>query len=109
MATPLNVTLTLPPPQYARKGGEIVAAQLAKVGIVAKIENVEWAQWLVGPVQGQLRPHDHQPRRAAGLRHRLRRPGLLLRLRQRRASATCVADAGRHQRRQREKAPAVAR
>ena len=32
-STPLNVTLTLPPPQYARKGGEIVAAQLAKVGI----------------------------------------------------------------------------
>jgi peptide/nickel transport system substrate-binding protein len=44
--TPLNVTLTLPPPQYARKGGEVVAAQLAKVGIVAKIENVEFAQWL---------------------------------------------------------------
>ena len=44
--TPLNVTLTLPPPQYARKGGEVVAAMLAKVGVVAKIENVEWAQWL---------------------------------------------------------------
>ena len=56
VATPLNVTLTLPPPQYARKGGEIVAAQLAKVGIIAKIENVEWAQWLSGAVQGQLRP-----------------------------------------------------
>jgi len=52
VATPLNVTLTLPPPQYARKGGEIVAAQLAKVGIVAKIENVEWAQWLSGPFKG---------------------------------------------------------
>jgi peptide/nickel transport system substrate-binding protein len=46
VATPLNVTLTLPPPQYARKGGEVVAAMLAKVGVVAKIENVEWAQWL---------------------------------------------------------------
>ena len=52
VATPLNVTLTLPPPTYARKGGEIVAAQLAKVGIVAKIENVEWAQWLAGPFKG---------------------------------------------------------
>jgi peptide/nickel transport system substrate-binding protein len=52
VATPLNVTLTLPPPQYARKGGEIVAAQLAKVGINAKIENVEWAQWLSGPFKG---------------------------------------------------------
>jgi len=54
VATPLNVTLTLPPPQYARKGGEIVASQLAKVGINAKIENVEWAQWLSGPYKGQF-------------------------------------------------------
>jgi peptide/nickel transport system substrate-binding protein len=52
--TPLNLTLTLPPPQYARKGGEIIAAQLAKVGIVAKIENVEWAQWLSGPFKGNF-------------------------------------------------------
>jgi len=54
VTTPLNVTLTLPPPQYARKGGEIIAAQLAKVGIVAKIENVEWAQWLAGPFKGNF-------------------------------------------------------
>jgi peptide/nickel transport system substrate-binding protein len=52
--TPLNLTLTLPPPQYARKGGEVVAAQLAKVGINAKIENVEWAQWLAGPFKGNF-------------------------------------------------------
>jgi peptide/nickel transport system substrate-binding protein len=54
LTTPLNVTLTLPPPPYARKGGEIVAAQLAKVGVVAKIENVEWAQWLAGPFKGNF-------------------------------------------------------
>jgi peptide/nickel transport system substrate-binding protein len=54
VTTPLNVTLTLPPPPYARKGGEIVAAQLAKVGINAKIENVEWAQWLSGPFKGNF-------------------------------------------------------
>jgi peptide/nickel transport system substrate-binding protein len=54
VATPLNLTLTLPPPQYARKGGEVIAAQLAKVGIVAKIENVEWAQWLSGPFKGNF-------------------------------------------------------
>jgi peptide/nickel transport system substrate-binding protein len=51
---PLNVTLTLPPPPYARKGGEILAAQLAKVGINAKIENVEWAQWLGGAFKGNF-------------------------------------------------------
>jgi peptide/nickel transport system substrate-binding protein len=54
VATPLNLTLTLPPPQYARKGGEIIAAQLAKVGVIAKIENVEWAQWLSGPFKGNF-------------------------------------------------------
>ncbi len=53
-ALPLNVTLSLPPPEYARKGGEIVAAQLAKVGVIAKIENVEWAQWLSGPFKGNF-------------------------------------------------------
>ena len=51
---PLNVTLSLPPPPYARQAGEIVAAQLAKVGINAKIENVEWAQWLSGPFKGNF-------------------------------------------------------
>ena len=54
ITTPLNVTLTLPPPAYARKGGEIVAAQLAKVGVIAKIENLEWAQWLSGPFKGNF-------------------------------------------------------
>jgi peptide/nickel transport system substrate-binding protein len=52
--TPLNVTLTLPPPAYARKGGEIIASQLAKVGVIAKIENVEWAQWLSGAFKGNF-------------------------------------------------------
>ncbi len=49
---PLELTLKLPPPPYARQGGEVIAAMLAKVGIQAKIENVEWAQWLSG-VYGQ--------------------------------------------------------
>ena len=48
ITTPLELTLTLPPPPYARQGGEVVAAMLAKVGIVAKLQNVEWAQWLSG-------------------------------------------------------------
>ena len=48
VTSPLNVRLILPPPNYAARGGEIVAAELAEVGIQAKIENVEWAQWLSG-------------------------------------------------------------
>ena len=45
---PLALTLTLPPTPYARQGGEIIAAMLAKVGIQARLQNVEWAQWLAG-------------------------------------------------------------
>ena len=41
-----ETTLTLPPPAYARRGGEIVAAQLRAAGLDAEIVNVEWAQWL---------------------------------------------------------------
>jgi peptide/nickel transport system substrate-binding protein len=41
-----SMTLKLPPPSYARRSGEIVAAQLAQVGIRLHIENLEWAQWL---------------------------------------------------------------
>ena len=54
VTTPLAVTLTLPPPQYARKGGEIVAAMLSKAGFAPKIENVEWAQWLGGVFKGNF-------------------------------------------------------
>jgi peptide/nickel transport system substrate-binding protein len=41
-----SLTLKLPPPSYARRGGEIVAAELAQAGIRVRIENLEWAQWL---------------------------------------------------------------
>jgi len=40
------LTMKLPPPNYARRSGEIAASQLAAVGIKVKIENLEWAQWL---------------------------------------------------------------
>ena len=46
--TPLQLSMTLPPTPYARHGGEIVAAQLSKIGIEVKLQNVEWAQWLSG-------------------------------------------------------------
>lgn len=48
-----TVSLKLPPPSYARRGGEIVAAELAKVGIKAEITNVEWAQWLEQVFKGK--------------------------------------------------------
>lgn len=41
-----TTTLKLPPPSYARRGGEIIAAQLRDIGITAEISNLEWAQWL---------------------------------------------------------------
>jgi peptide/nickel transport system substrate-binding protein len=46
--TPLELTMTLPPTPYARQGGEMIMAQLSKIGIVVKAQNVEWAQWLSG-------------------------------------------------------------
>lgn len=48
-----ETTLHLPPPSYARRGGEIVAAQLAEAGIKAEIINVEWAQWLETVFRGK--------------------------------------------------------
>ena len=41
-----STTLKLPPPAYARRSGEVVAAMLADVGIKVSIEPVEFPQWL---------------------------------------------------------------
>jgi peptide/nickel transport system substrate-binding protein len=39
-------------PPYARQGGEVIVAELAKIGITAKVQNVEWAQWLANVYGG---------------------------------------------------------
>lgn len=52
VTTPLELSLVLPPPPYARQGGEVIVAQLAKIGITAKVQNVEWAQWLANTYGG---------------------------------------------------------
>lgn len=44
--TPLKLRMALPPTPYARQGGIVIAALLAKVGIEVELDNVEWAQWL---------------------------------------------------------------
>jgi peptide/nickel transport system substrate-binding protein len=41
-----KATIKLPPTEYARLGGEIVASELRAVGIDLEIIPVEWAQWL---------------------------------------------------------------
>jgi peptide/nickel transport system substrate-binding protein len=48
-----TTTLKLPPPSYARRGGEIIAAQLRDVGIETEISNLEWAQWLEQVFRGR--------------------------------------------------------
>ncbi|WP_137702723.1 ABC transporter substrate-binding protein [Marimonas lutisalis] len=48
-----KTTLKLPPPSYARRGGEIIAAQLRAVGIETEISNLEWAQWLEQVFRGK--------------------------------------------------------
>ena len=49
----LSLSLKLPPPSYARRGGEIIAAQLREVGIETEIANLEWAQWLEQVFRGK--------------------------------------------------------
>ncbi|MFY9246421.1 MAG: ABC transporter substrate-binding protein [Roseicyclus sp.] len=51
--TGLSLRLALPPPAYARRGGEIIAAQLREVGIQTEITNLEWAQWLEQVFRGR--------------------------------------------------------
>ncbi len=41
-----QISIVLPPPAYARRGGEVIAAMLAQVGITAKLVPMEFAQWL---------------------------------------------------------------
>ena len=48
-----TTTLKLPPPSYARRGGEIIAAQLREVGIQTENTNLEWAQWLEEVFKGK--------------------------------------------------------
>jgi len=53
LADGFTTTLKLPPPVYARRGGEIIAAQLREVGIQTDISNLEWAQWLEQVFKGK--------------------------------------------------------
>ncbi len=41
-----EMTLKLPPPAYARRGGEVIAAMLEQVGLKVKLVPMEFAQWL---------------------------------------------------------------
>ncbi|MBP0482746.1 ABC transporter substrate-binding protein [Sagittula salina] len=53
LAEGFTTTLKLPPPSYARRGGEIIAAQLRAVGIETEVQNIEWAQWLEEVFRGK--------------------------------------------------------
>jgi peptide/nickel transport system substrate-binding protein len=53
LADGFTTTLKLPPPSYARRGGEIIASQLRAVGIETEITNLEWAQWLEEVFRGK--------------------------------------------------------
>ena len=41
-----SASLELPPVGYAQRSGEIIAAQLAKIGIKLTITQLQWPQWL---------------------------------------------------------------
>lgn len=46
LAQGFALQLKLPPTPYARRGGEIIAAQLARVGVRVQLQNLEWSQWM---------------------------------------------------------------
>ena len=46
LAQGFELQMKLPPTPYARRSGEIIAAQLARVGIRVRVQNLEWAQWI---------------------------------------------------------------
>ncbi len=48
-----SCTLKLPPPAYARRSGEIIAALLGQIGINARIEQLEFPQWLERVFRGR--------------------------------------------------------
>ena len=82
----LTLSLKLPPPSYARRGGEIIAARLREVGIDTRIENLEWAQWLEQVFKGgdyDLTIVSHTEPMDIGI---YARPDYYFRLRQRRAA-----------------------
>ncbi|MDR5651471.1 ABC transporter substrate-binding protein [Ruixingdingia sedimenti] len=41
-----SFTMTLPPPAYSRRGGEVIAAMLAEVGLNVNLVPIEFPQWL---------------------------------------------------------------
>lgn len=45
------IEIALPPTDYARKVGDMLAAYLAQIGLTAKLVPMQWAQWL-GDVYG---------------------------------------------------------
>jgi peptide/nickel transport system substrate-binding protein len=60
--TPLELTMTLPPTPYApgRRGHRPSWPSRHR----GQAQNVEWAQWLSGTYQQELRPDHHLARRA---------------------------------------------
>jgi ABC-type transport system substrate-binding protein/ABC-type dipeptide/oligopeptide/nickel transport system permease component/tetratricopeptide (TPR) repeat protein len=45
-ADTLHLVLKLPPLSYARRSGEVVAAQLAEIGVKVELVPMEWVGWL---------------------------------------------------------------
>ncbi len=48
-----KATIKLPPPTYARRGGEIVAASLREIGIDLEIIPEEWGPWVKNTFKGK--------------------------------------------------------
>ncbi len=96
-----EITIMLPPPTYARRGGEVIAAMLEQVGIKAKLVPIEWAQWLDQVFKQQrLRRHHHLAHRGARPRY-LRARQILLQLPLARRTRRCTRSSSRRSTRRR--------
>lgn len=54
IAPGLVLRLALPPVTYAREGGPLIAAELARVGITLQLQPMSWQEWLTGPFKGDF-------------------------------------------------------
>ncbi|MGC3777807.1 ABC transporter substrate-binding protein, partial [Escherichia coli] len=48
-----EASLKLPPVGYAQRAGEVIAAQMAKIGIKITITQLQWPQWLAEVFKGK--------------------------------------------------------
>jgi ABC-type transport system substrate-binding protein len=55
-----DLTMKLPPLSYAKRSGEIIASQLASIGVRVELVNLEWASWLAEARRSRTRAPEYR-------------------------------------------------